>query len=453
MSQDQSVSEQQTTAVIPSRPPTRYRWFIAWLLSLGVVINYVDRANFSTAVPSMAHDLHFGVTQIGLLSSIWAWGYVAAMLPGSWLGDRWGVRKSYAAFAGGWGIIQAATGLGTSMSVLAWLRALLGIGEAPSYPLNAAVTSKWFGTKERALGVAIYDSGAKLGQVVGPLLATLILVTLDWRWAFYITGALAVLWGLVWYIAYRDPWHKRGNQAEIEYITREGAQSRPNRPQSLTAYYAAWLKLFRNSNTWALSIGNFAYIFASYIWFTFLPTMLRDTFHVHIVATGLLTALPFLLSWLAELFSAWLMNALIRHLRLNITKTRKVFAIVGFVVTSAAALLYFYHSLFDFELLVIVSNIGVGIVAPALWSLPADLAPQGMGASLAGIMNTIGFVGAIIGPLLTGFILAATGSPALPLVIAACVLVVAAVVIAVWVHDADTRITFAGTQGESVADG
>jgi MFS transporter, ACS family, D-galactonate transporter len=425
---------------------TRYRWLMAWTLSLGVVINYIDRANFSVAVPTMGHDLHFGVVTIGLLSSIWAWGYVAGMLPGSWLGDRWGIRAVYAGAEGGWGIVQAVTGLASSVPMLVWLRALLGIGEAPSFPLNVSAVTKWFGIKERALGVAVYDSGSKLGQVLGPLLATLILVELNWHWTFYVTGALAVCWAAAWYLVYRDPWHARGKKEEIDYITADGAATEQTRPVSLRHYFSAWVHLLHNSNTWALSAGNFAYILASYVWYTFLPTILRDYFHVHVAATGLLTALPYLLSWLAELVAAWLLNKIIQRFHANVTRTRQAFAVTGFIITALAALIYFYHSLFAFELLVIISNIGVGISSPGLWSLPADLAPEGMGASLAGIMNTIGFIGAIIAPLMTGFILAATGSPALVLVVAALILIIGAVLLAVLVHDADKRISFLGKQ-------
>jgi cyanate permease len=78
--------------------------------------------------------------------------------------------------------------------------------------------------------------------------------------------------------------------------------------------------------------------------------------------------------------------------------------------------------------IIVISNIGIAIAAPSLWSLPADLAPHGMGSSLAGIMNTFGFVGAITGPLITGYLLQKTGSFGGPMLLMAGLLLVGVIV-------------------------
>src|ERR1700679_2554964 len=89
------VKEQQSMATfIPSssRPPRR-RWRIAWLLSLGVLVNYFDRVNLS-----VSHDAlytAFGISNItfGYLSGAYNWTYAMCQLPIGVVLDRFGVKR------------------------------------------------------------------------------------------------------------------------------------------------------------------------------------------------------------------------------------------------------------------------------------------------------------------------------------------------------------------------
>lgn len=418
---------------------TRYRWVIAWFLFLGVVINYIDRGTLSVVAPIIKDEFHFGPQTLGFLLSVWGWGYVAMMLPGSWLGDRVGVHKMYTLGNIVWGIVQIATGAVRSVAGFAGLRALLGIAEAPAFPLNSQVMSKWFARKERALAVAIYDSGGRIGPFITPLLGTFVMVNLGWRWVFYITGALALLWGIGWYALYRDPWNKRNKDAEIDYISKDGAQTKPGQTVSTKEYFRAWGTLFRRSNTWGLVVGNFVYIYGLYLFIGWLPTYLYTYMHVPIVKTGILTSLPFFISWIAEIVIALWANRLIKR-GANMTYTRKMFMIAGFVITASAGLLYFTDTLFWAMVIIIISNIGTACTAANLWSLPADLAPEGMGSSLSGIMNTFGFIASIIGPLITGYLLAVTHSFVGPMLLMAFLMVVGIVAVLLCVKKVEERI-------------
>jgi MFS transporter, ACS family, D-galactonate transporter len=69
-------------------PATRARVLIAVMLFVTVVINYVDRANLSIAMPAIASELDISKAQQGLLLSAFGWTYAALQIPGGWLIDR-----------------------------------------------------------------------------------------------------------------------------------------------------------------------------------------------------------------------------------------------------------------------------------------------------------------------------------------------------------------------------
>ncbi len=75
---------------------TRVRYFILALLFIGVVINYLDRANLALAIPSIGVDLHLNAVEKGLILSTFGWTYAFMQIPGGFVIDRLGPRLTYA---------------------------------------------------------------------------------------------------------------------------------------------------------------------------------------------------------------------------------------------------------------------------------------------------------------------------------------------------------------------
>jgi len=83
------------------------------------------------------------------------------------------------------------------------LRFALGLGEAGNWPGAAKVVGEWFPPKERAFGMAIFNSGAAIGSVIAPPLIIWLQITYSWRAAFLVTGCLGFLWIALWLAVYR----------------------------------------------------------------------------------------------------------------------------------------------------------------------------------------------------------------------------------------------------------
>ncbi|HKE23542.1 MAG TPA: hypothetical protein VKB88_14345 [Bryobacteraceae bacterium] len=68
-----------------SARPTGTRFGILALLSLSVVINYLDRANRSIAGPALEKELTIHSIRMGLYFSAFGWSYMLCQVPGGWM--------------------------------------------------------------------------------------------------------------------------------------------------------------------------------------------------------------------------------------------------------------------------------------------------------------------------------------------------------------------------------
>src|SRR5579859_7410643 len=112
----------------------RRRWTIVGLLFAASLINYLDRAGISFALPLISPDLHLLPASKGLLLSSFFWSYALVQIPIGWCSDRFNLLWLYAGTFALWSVAQGLTGLATSLTMLIAFRILLGIGEAIYLP-------------------------------------------------------------------------------------------------------------------------------------------------------------------------------------------------------------------------------------------------------------------------------------------------------------------------------
>ncbi len=128
---------------LAERAPRR-RWRIAWLLGLGVLVNYFDRVNLS--VSHGALYTAFGISDVafGYLSAAYNWSYALCQLPIGVVLDRFGVRRVQRVGIFIWSMASFAAALTPTLPGFFAARLLLGVGEAPTFPANAKAIGAWF---------------------------------------------------------------------------------------------------------------------------------------------------------------------------------------------------------------------------------------------------------------------------------------------------------------------
>ena len=106
---------------------TRVRYGILALLFIGVVINYLDRANLALALTVIGVDLHLDAFQKGLILSAFGWSYVLLQIPGGLVIDRFGPRLTFLISLFTWSTFTMLQALARSGAALIGFRITLGI--------------------------------------------------------------------------------------------------------------------------------------------------------------------------------------------------------------------------------------------------------------------------------------------------------------------------------------
>jgi len=145
------------------------RWLLLVLLSLGMVIAYVDRINLSVAIAVKDFAQHFSLTDTdkGALNSAFFWSYALAQIPAGWIVDRYGSKYPFAWGFLFWSLVSAATAWGTSVWQLFAFRLVLGLCESVVTPASMRWIRYQFDEKSRGLALGIYTTGSKIGSASG----------------------------------------------------------------------------------------------------------------------------------------------------------------------------------------------------------------------------------------------------------------------------------------------
>src|SRR6202795_4495173 len=175
------------------------RWGVVGLLFTASLINYLDRAAISFALPLISRDFHLTPETKGLLLSSFFWSYALMQIPIGWCADRFNLRWLYAGAFTLWSLAQGLTGLADSLAILIGFRVLLGVGESIYLPGGTKIVTLLFTAKERGLPSGLFDFGTRTGLVLEGILVPWLLTRYGWRHTFLLIGFAALVWIVPWF--------------------------------------------------------------------------------------------------------------------------------------------------------------------------------------------------------------------------------------------------------------
>jgi len=388
------------------------RWRIAWLLGIGVLVNYFDRVNLSVSHDSLIAA--FGISNIafGYLSSAYNWTYAACQLPIGVLLDKFGVKRIGRVGIFLWSAASFAAAITPNLGGLFGARLLLGVGEAPTFPANAKAIGLWFPPQERSLATSMFDAAAKFSSAIGVPIIGIALLLAGWRWSFALTGVISVAYLLYFWRVYKDPDHDlKLTRIERHYIedTVEGAELR--RP--VDGEQTSLGRLILRRKVLGLTLGFGAYNYVFYLLIAWLPSYLSLALHIDLLHSFLYTSVPWIFATFTDVaIGGWLVDFLVKSGR-NASTVRRVILIGG--TTFGLGLLGAAHAHTPTRALIWISISigGLAAAAPVGWSLPSLIASPNDVGKVAGIMNFFSQVSGIAAQILTGYLVTAFHSYAL----------------------------------------
>lgn len=404
------------------RPRGNIRWTIAALLFAGIVINYFDRVNLSVAATQLEADLHIGAAEYGILLSSFLWSYALVQIPVGALLDRTGVTWLVRWGTALWSFATLLTAVVSGLGLIILSRIILGVAEGPAFPGASKATGYWFPLNERGLATSSFDAAAKFSNVIGVPIVAASVAAWGWRGGFWVTGFLSVAYTIAWWIWYRDPSKKKQlSREEYDYIAGGGAQpegSMATNPLSSLGF------LLRQPKIWGMTIGFAAYGYSFYLLLTWLPGYLESQYHMGVLKSGFYTIIPWGVATITDfVIGGWLVDYLIGR-GLNPTNVRRTLIVIGMVLGLSVIGAAFTRDANVAIFWISLALGGLAFTAPIGWSIPALVAPTGTVGTVGAIMNFFNNVMGIAAPIVTGFIVAGTGSFAIGFIVAAVILAI-----------------------------
>jgi ACS family D-galactonate transporter-like MFS transporter len=409
-----------SNATVPRR-----RWRIAFLLALGVLVNFFDRINLSVSRDALHASFGLSLVAFGYLSSAVSWTYALMQMPAGILLDRLGVRRVGRISALLWSVASFAAALAPGLNWFFGARFLLGVSESPTFPANAKALGYWFTRGERGLATAITDAAAKLSSAVGVPFIGLLLLYLGWRWSFAATGFISLFYFLLFYWIYRNPREdSRLSAEELQFILRGGAQPED---QAKARSGASLGYLLKQRKVYGLALGWGAYNYTFFLLLTWLPSYLSVSLHMDLFHSVFFTSVPWLFATFTDLVvGGWLVDALIQK-GWDANRVRQTVMVGGMAfglgIFGAAGA----HSPTTALVWISLALGGLAAAAPVAWTVPSLIAPRESVGTLGGAVNFCGQIAAISAPIVTGYIVSGTHSFAAAFVTASVILLLAIV--------------------------
>ncbi len=370
-----------------------YRWTICALLFVATTINYVDRQVLGILAPTLQRELHWTEADYGDIVSWFSLAYAAGFLAAGRAMDWIGVRRGMAAAVVAWSIAAIGHAFARTAAGFSIARAMLGVSESAIFPGSIKAVAEWFPQRERALATGIFNAGTNTGAILTPLLVPWLALRWGWRWAFVATGALGLLWLLLWIPLYRNP---------------------PVNGASVAQPKVPWVSLFGHRQTWAFIVGK---LMADPIWWFYLywlPKFLDAKYGVKLAQVAAPIIVVYLIADVGSVGGGWVSSALIKR-GWSVNRARKTTMLAMALLIVPTTLVSRAPSMWAAVLIV-----GVAAAAHQAWSanvytLASDMFPNFAVGSVVGIGAFAGAMGGVLFQRVTGRVLQANGSDYAPI--------------------------------------
>lgn len=388
------------------RWPAHYT--VVLLCFAAVFISYIDRTNISVASIAMQEEFSWSETTKGLVLSSFFAGYLLLQVASGTLANRYGGKLVLGVAVVWWSLFTVLTppAARASLATLIAARIALGLGEAAVFPASINMVGRWVPPAERSRAVALFSSGLSIGTVFSLPVTGWLVRDFGWPVPFYAFGMVGLVWAAGWFAMV-------GSGRGVPEDASPGARAVP------------WGRLLRTPAVWAIIVNHFCNNWSLYVLLAWLPSYFKSTFDVTLANAGLLSAAPWLASFLmANAAGAWADRMLRRGT--SATTVRKLMQCIGLL--GAAAFLLLLPLATSALTAVLLMCGAAGTLAFCLAGFGPncfDIAPR-YADVIWGISNTAGTIPGIIGVAVTGWLVERTGSYTAPFLVTAAVAVTGA---------------------------
>lgn len=383
------------------------------LLCLMYFITYVDRVNVSTAAGQFSTELGLSNTQLGFIFSAFAYPYMIFQFIGGWVSDRFGAKRTLIACAFVWATATVLTGMAGGFLSLVAARMLLGLGEGATFPAATSAMAAWVSKERRGFAQGITHSAARLGNAMAPVMVMGLMTAYDWRFSFYLLGAVSFGWVVLWYVAYTE------KPADHPRITPEEVAELPAPKVRRKDVPGTYARLFKRMLP--VSSVYFCYNWILWLMLSWIPMYFMHNYKLNIKEAVLFTSGVFFAGVVGDLLGGWLSDKILHRTgNLKLARTWLVAVCMGLTGLALIPVLLLQEPMYSLIFLGLALFFNEMTVGP-MWAIPMDIAHDRAGTA-SGIMNGTAATATIISPLLAGYLIDRTGDWSLPFLVSIGVL-------------------------------
>jgi ACS family hexuronate transporter-like MFS transporter len=348
------------------------------------LLNYLDRQTLSILKGTLREVLGMTDTHYSWLIGAFMAPYIVFYIVSGRLVDRFGTRRSLAAFVGVWSLANVFCGLGRTIGQLAGGRMLLGAAEPGAFPAIQRVMMTWFPVEKRAFAWSLLSPCTTLGAIIAPPLIAWLAGHWSWRGAFVIPGAIGLSVAALWWLADKNP----------PDFSSPTARTEPESPPPLR-------EILRDRRVWLLLAVRAITDPVWYFLLFWLPGYLQERMGLTLQELGWVAWIPSFVASAAVMISGRAADFFVgrgRHpvrVRLTMFMIAACFAPAGVLTTFAPSL---FWVLVVFSIMSIVCQIW--FFGQSL--LVADVFPKTSAATMAGLLGAVGATGGLILNVMVG---------------------------------------------------
>ena len=389
-----------------AQSPTFVRWRVFVILAMASFVAYVLRSDISIAAPVMMLELGLSELEWGWVIAAFTTSYAIFQFPGGIFGDKVGPRKALAIISSLWSVAMLLTVLIPDPAVasgamilgsLMAARFLVGIVQAPIFPVINTTISHWFPVGGWALPIGLSSTGLTLGfAAAAPIMAWLV-AEYGWRTAFTMVAPLGFVVSALWWWYARDhpAEHPAINEAEVELIT-----AKQTAPVMTPINPPGWVRILKDRNIILLTASYFCsnfVFYSTFSWFYYYAVTVRE---FDTATASYVTSTQWIAGSAGAALGGWLCDHLVGKFGLRWGSRWPI------IVGQTGCVVFLLIGAFHNDALVAVSFLALcfffqQITEGSYWSMSIAIGNQLAGAA-GGVLNTganaMGILNALLVP-------------------------------------------------------
>jgi MFS family permease len=243
--------------------------------ALGWALDAFDTMLYALVLALLMRELGMSKTTAGLLGTLTLLASGMGGVSFGFLADHIGRKQALMASILTYSVCSFASGLATSIAMLAAARFVLGLGMGGEWNTGATLVAESWPTEFRAKAISLVQSSWALGFAVAALVAGPVARYFGWRAVFFlgILPALLTLW-IRNGVPESEMWAGRGSERQSEATRPSSGDGGSERAIYISTTFSVIFRPPYRRHTFALLLFNFCGMFAWWGLFTWLPPYL-----------------------------------------------------------------------------------------------------------------------------------------------------------------------------------